>query len=204
MPRTTLITLSVAALALAGCGHKAETASTDTTTVRDNSTVEVAGSNTMAAGDNMAPGDNMSAMVSPGQAFVNTAAASDAFEIATSKLAATNAESPGIKSFAAKMITAHTASTAKLKTAASSASPALTPDPTMTADQQKTLEELKTKMGAAFDTSYAAAQVSAHQAALDGLNNYAASGGVPQLKSFAAAIVPTVTEHLKMAKALKV
>jgi predicted outer membrane protein len=69
----------------------------------------------------------MAATASPGQAIANAAAASDAFEIATSQLAATNDASAAVKAFATKMITAHAESTAKLKTVAAAASPVLTP-----------------------------------------------------------------------------
>lgn len=192
MRQGTTLTLSITALALAGCGPKAETTTT-ATTIADNGTV---------AGPAM---DNIAApMVSPGQAFANTAAASDAFEIATSQLAATASASPAVKAFAAKMIAAHTDSTAKLKSAAASSAPAITPDPTMTADQEKTLADLKTMTGAGFDKAYVSAQVDAHQATLDALKAYSATGDVPQLKTFATGLVPIVTAHLNMAKGLKV
>ena len=48
------------------------------------------------------------------QSFANIAAASDAFEIETSRLALANGASAAVKSYANKMIEAHTASTAKL------------------------------------------------------------------------------------------
>ena len=56
--------------------------------------------------------------------------------------------------------------------------------------------------GAEFDAAYAKAQVEAHQMTLDALKAYAADGAVPTLKSFATELVPVVTAHLNMAKAL--
>jgi putative membrane protein len=82
-------------------------------------------------------------------------------------------------------------------------SPALTPDDTLAAEQQSTLDGLKGKTGADFDTAYAAAQVDAHQKALDALKGYSASGDNAALKSFADGLIPTVTAHLNMAKGLK-
>jgi putative membrane protein len=137
------------------------------------------------------------------QGFSNAAAASDRFEIESSKLAGTSASSAAIKKFAEKMISAHTESTGKLKSTAGALSPAVTPDDTLTADQQQKLDSLKTLNGTAFDTAYASAQVNAHQTALDALKDYANSGDNAQLKSFANGLVPTVTAHLNMAKALK-
>lgn len=195
----TIALLSATALALAGCGHKDETSTTTTT----NSVTADSSGTTVA--DNPVPDNSVVAApaASGGQAFANTAAASDAFEIAESQLAAANAHSAAIKSFAKKMIEAHTGSTAKLKTLASSLSPAITPDATLTPDQQSKLDAIKSKTGADFDTAYAADQVAAHEATLDALRTYSTSGDVPELKTFATGLVPTVTAHLNMAKALK-
>lgn len=196
MRQTLMITLSAAALALGGCGHKtdATTNTTDTTmTTTDNAVTS----------DNSAMGNTTAAVAGPGQTFANTAAASDAFEIATSQLAGTNAKSESIKTFAAKMIQAHTDSTANLKLIATGLSPAVTPDATLTVAQQSKVADLKALHGADFDKAYAAAQVDAHQTTLDALKAYAAGGDVPQFKTFASGLVPIVTAHLNMAKGLK-
>src|SRR5690606_17849537 len=108
-----------------------------------------------------------------------------------------------IKDFARDMIAAHTASTAKLKAAASGAQPALAPDPGLTAEQQARLSALGEKSGADFDTVYAAEQVAAHEKALAMLQAYADTGTIAPLKDFAAATAPVVKGHLDMAKALK-
>jgi predicted outer membrane protein len=71
----------------------------------------------------------MATPASGGHAFVNMAAASDAFEIETSKLAVINGASAAVKKFAGQMITAHEGSTAKLKALTETLSPVLTPVP---------------------------------------------------------------------------
>lgn len=185
MYRARWIVVGASALALAACGHKDETTTTETTT------------NTVMA-ENMA----MPA-VSSSQEFANAAASSDAFEIASSQLAATQAESAATKKFAAEMIKAHTESTAKLKAAAAAATPALTPDATLTAEQQQSLDSLKLLKGADFDKAYAGAQVDAHQKTLAGLKLYSTTGDVPSLKDFATKLLPTVAAHLNMANGLK-
>lgn len=183
MKHSILIAVSLAALGLAGCSKKDENpvpASSD------------------AAASSAVRG--VTATASPGQTFADTAAASDAFEIETSKLAATKAQSAMVKRFAEQMIKAHTDSTAKLKTAAAAVS--ITPAGQMSAAQQQTLGELSGKSGADFDRNYAKAQVDAHQMTLDALKAYSATGDVPSLKDFASKLVPVVTAHLNMAKAL--
>ena len=188
--RKTIIT-SAAVLALAGCGRSNDAAQSDTMTT-----------NTAVDGTTV-PG-TASIPASGAQSFANIAAASDAFEIETSRLALANGASAAVKSYANKMIEAHTASTAKLKTAAAGTTPAITPDPALSIEQQQKLDQLKALNGAAFDQAYKTEQAAGHQQTLDALKAYAASGDAPQLKTFASEMVPTVTAHLNMAKAMKV
>ena len=189
-----LALLSAATLALAGCGQKADTSNVSTNTM----TV----SETDAVNDTDAMNDTAMAPAA-GQTFANTAASSDAFEIATSKAALATSKSASIKKFAQEMIDAHTKSTAKLKTVAAGLSPAITPDPTLTPDQQQKLDAMSKLTGADFDKAYIDAQTAGHQQTLDALKVYATGGDVPALKTFASGLVPTVTAHLNMAKSLK-
>lgn len=191
MTRQILTTAAaVAALALGGCGRSDDTATTNaamTEATSVNATADTMAVPTMSAG----------------QTFANTAAASDAFEIESSRLAERNGASAAVKTYAAKMVTAHEESTAKLKTAAAAASPAITPDATMTPDQQAKLTAMRAANGAAFDRLYVDAQKAAHADMLATLKAYAASGDVAGLKSFAAEMSPKVAAHLNMANALK-
>lgn len=187
MKRLSAAAIVTLALALSACGKK------------DAATPEATTAANSMAGD---PQSVAPAALTPAQTFANTAAASDAFEIQASQLAEQKAQSAKVKRFAAQMIKAHTDSTAKLKTAAAGATPAITPDAQLSPAQQQTLGDLQSKSGAGFDTAYAKAQVDAHQATLDALKAYSGSGEVPSLKSFATGLVPTVTAHLNMAKGL--
>jgi putative membrane protein len=182
-----LTAVGALALALAACGHKESTDQANS-----------AATEAPSAAPTPAP-----AMAMSGQDFANSAAASDAFEVASSKLAAANSQSASVKSFAEKMVKAHTDSTAKLKAAAAKASPAITPDPTLKPEQQEQLDSLKSKKGTDFDTAYIAAQIAGHEQALELLIQYATQGDVPQLKTLATNLVPIVSEHLNMAKGLK-
>ena len=197
MKSSLLILVSGSVLAIGACA-KHDNAANNTATDMNMTDTNMTMDNGVSANAAMPEAAPMTA-----QGFANAAAASDHFEIESSKLAAGSAKSAAVKSFAQKMIDAHTASTAKLKGIASGMSPAVTPDDTLTAEQQSTLDSLKGKTGSDFDSAYAAAQVDAHQKTLDALKAYAASGDNAQLKTFASEMVPTVTAHLNMAKALK-
>ncbi|WP_068074502.1 DUF4142 domain-containing protein [Novosphingobium lentum] len=186
MKSSALILLSATALSLAACGHKSD-----------------APDGQASASADAAAMASATPSLSVSQSFANSMASGDAFEVASSKLAATSAGTASVKTFAAAMIKAHTDSTVKLQEAAAKASPAVVPDATLTADQQASLEALKTLNGAAFDQAYAKAQVAGHEQALSSLNLYAKSGDAPSLKAAATAMIPVVTAHLNMAKGLK-
>lgn len=145
-------------------------------------------------------GANPTAAVS-GQQFADMAAASDMFEIQSSRLALDKSKSDAVKTFARQMIDAHTQSSAKLKVAAAAATPPIKPAEQMPADKQAKLDAL----GAAadFDAAYIRDQTAAHEEALSMLQNYAAGGDAPSLKAFAAETAPIVSHHLEMARGLK-
>jgi putative membrane protein len=193
MKHRVLFAVSFAALALTAC-KKESPAPSDVATAPATDVVPGA-----------IPGADVplgTATQSPAQVFANTAAASDAFEIETSKLALAKGQSAAVKRFADSMIDAHTKSTAKLKGVAGKLSPSITPDAGLTEAQQQTVDSLGKLTGADFDKAYAKAQVDAHQATLTALKDYASKGDSEALKAFAKELVPTVTAHLNMAKSL--
>ena len=199
MDRNVTIALATATLALAGCNQNSQQPQTNVSNTAISANVSSENASSGMPNENGA----MTSEVTSGQTFANAAAASDAFEIASSKLALTKASSDSVKAFAQKMIDAHTASTAKVKAAAASASPAITPDPTLSPDQQKELSALQSASQSSFEALYIDDQIAAHQAALGAVKNYASNGDVEALKSVATQLVPIVTEHLSSAQALK-
>lgn len=189
--RTTLI-LPAAVLALSACGRGDNTNQNNVTAptmATEAAEANVTGTETGA--------------VSGAQNFANVAAASDAFEIESSRLAQTNGASAAVKAYANKMIDAHTTSTSKLKTAAAAGVPPITPNPALNAEQQQKLDQLKGLNGAAFDQAYKTEQATGHQRTLDALKAYSATGEAPQLRAFATEMVPIVTAHLNMIKGIK-
>lgn len=153
--------------------------------------------NMALAGDNALQNAGQAMMATPTpQEFVDRAAKSDAFEIAASRLAATNAASAEVKEFARMMIEAHTQSSTKLKTAAAAASQALTPNPAPTQEQSDDLAELRGLKGAAFDEEYIDGQVEVHEDALALIKKYAADGTEEPLKTAAREMVPIIEQHL--------
>lgn len=184
----------LAVLALSACGDRA----TDTTAA-DNSAAAAAADGNLAEANAAAP----AALPATAQDFVNTAGASDMYEVAAAKLAQQKATDPALKDFSAMMEKAHTQSTADLKAAAAKATPAITPAPVMSEAQEVNLVTLRNATGPAFDQQYAAQQLAAHQQALALLQGYSATGDVASLKEFAAKTAPVVQQHLDKAQTLQ-
>lgn len=190
--------LPVALLALAGC-HQRVAENTDDTSSATAAVLASIGNSAVNAADSM---KDALARTPDGQDFADTAARSDAFEIAAAKLAGANAASARLKAFAREMVAAHTRSAATIKAAAARATPAITPDPKLTNEQMEKLAELGRRKGADFDRDYLMGQIDAHERALSLMKDYARHGDVASLKAAAAAIAPVVRRHLQHAKAL--
>jgi putative membrane protein len=135
------------------------------------------------------------------QGFVDTAAASDMYEIEAGRLAQDMGKSDEVKAFGAMMVKDHTTSSANLKTAVAEAGNGLAVNPALTGKQQADLEQLRTA-GDNFDAMYAQQQVAAHEQALALLQGQATGGTVAQLKAFAAQTAPVVEGHLGEARDL--
>jgi putative membrane protein len=136
--------------------------------------------------------------------FVMKAGIGDIYEIAAAKLAAEKAQDPKVKAFAKEMTTAHTKSSADLKTAiAASGQTALQLPTALPADMQSRLDDLGGKSPADFDKAYLDDQIDAHQNALNLLQRYAEDGDVEAIKTFATTTAPVVQQHLDNAKALR-
>ena len=135
--------------------------------------------------------------------YVTEASQSDAFEIKISEMALRTSENAAVKDFATKMIDAHTQSTEKLKAAAAEAGLADSVTDTLGVKQTAAAGKLEVLTGGAFDREFASIQVKAHEEALKLHSGYAKNGQSAPLKTFAGAVVPTIQQHLKMAKALQ-
>ena len=157
-----------------------------------------------ASQDNLESELNAPATTRPtaAQTFINAAAASDKFEIESSKLAENAGASAKVSAFAKQMIKGHTDSTAKLKAVLGEMSPPTMPDDALNAEQQSALDTMEGLKGASFDAAYAKAQAAAHQKTLNTLKAYSASGDNPALVAFAKELIPVVTAHLNMANGL--
>jgi len=182
------------ALALAACGQTNTETTAGNSAATDAATIETTGSPATI-------GANGASLVSTPK-FVENAAISDMFEIASSKLALTRATDPAIKKFAQDMIAAHEGTTAALKKTLATANANVTPPTAMDERHAGMLQDLQKIEADKFDAKYLDQQTQAHREALGLMDSYAAHGDNPALKAFAAETKPKIQMHLDMASKL--
>lgn len=134
--------------------------------------------------------------------FIRIVAASDAFEIQSSELAAQRGARQDVKALATQMVTAHRQTTQEL-TQLTSANSLPAPTPQLNATQEASLNNLRSQNGEAFDDAYLDAQVAAHENAVRMFEQYAANGEAGPLRDWAQRTLPTLREHLQHMQGLE-
>lgn len=132
--------------------------------------------------------------------FVTKAAQAGMAEVAAGRMAEKQGHSAATKAFGQRMVADHTKAGDALKVAAQKSGARV---PTTMSDAQKEAgEKLAGLSGAAFDDAYAAQMVKDHEEAVALFDKESTSGSDADLRAFAGKTLPTLQEHLKMAKAL--
>lgn len=135
--------------------------------------------------------------------FVDKAAISGAYEIATAEVALKRSTNPEIKAFAQAMITDHTRLSRGLARAARRADPSIVIPTGLDAPHAQELKRLQgMKKGAAFDRAYVMGQVLAHQEAVGLFGTYAKQNRGTPLATFARQALPVLQTHLAHITAL--
>lgn len=193
----TLTVITVAALALTACNPMKNSTTANTIDVGEAMTVPPNDS----SNGNTAKNETVAVHLTTSE-YVTKAAMGDMFEIAASKLALTNAASPGIKKFAQSMIDGHMVTTNGLKAAIAKGQVKASLPAMLDVEHKSLLEGLIKAKGAAFDTLYKKQQADAHVQALAVHRGYAESGDDTALKAFASETAPKVQMHLDMLNAM--
>lgn len=133
--------------------------------------------------------------------FVKEAAIGGLMEVKMGELAASKGSTDAIKQYGQKMVDDHTKANAQLKDAAAKAGFEV-PD-SLDAKHQARLDKFAKLSGSDFDKAYAKDQIKDHEADVRAFQAEAQNGSNAVVKGFAAATLPTVQEHLTMAKDLR-
>jgi putative membrane protein len=131
-------------------------------------------------------------------AFVMKVAKGGMAEVELGKLASEKATSDAVKKFGQRMADDHSKANDELKALATSKNVTL---PSEIGPEHKALRDRLMKLsGPAFDQAYMKAMVSDHVKDVNEFKMEAKSGKDPEVKAWAAKTLPTLEEHLKMAR----
>jgi putative membrane protein len=134
------------------------------------------------------------------QDFVTTAASAGMAEVETGKLALERASREDVKRFAQKMVDDHGKANRELLALAKQKN--IPVSERMNAEHQAAVDKLSKLKGAEFDKAYIKIQVDEHVKAVELFEGESKNGNDADLKGFASKTLPTLQEHLKMARAM--
>ena len=130
--------------------------------------------------------------------FVMKAANGGMMEVAAGQNASTNATNADVKTFGQRMVTDHSKANDELKQLATTKGLAL--PSTMDAEHQKKVDDVAKKKGKAFDKAYMDMMVKDHEEDVAEFQKESTSAQDPDLKAWVTKTLPTLQDHLKMAK----
>jgi len=130
--------------------------------------------------------------------FVKEAVAGSLTEVALGRLAVSKGSQGRVKEFAERMIADHSKAAAELQAVASRRGWEVEKEAPKDAHA-----ELHAATGSEFERLYAETMVKAHERTIAKFEDYAEDGSDTELKAWVAKALPTVREHLRMAKALQ-
>ena len=132
--------------------------------------------------------------------FLREAAQSGMAEVMLGNLALQKSQNEQIKSFAQQMVADHTTANGELATIAQSKSVALPTE--VSAKQKSAVNKLNGMSGMEFDKAFMKQMVKDHEAAVKLFSRESERGTDNETKAFAAKTLPTLQNHLQMARTL--
>ena len=188
--KRTLIAVLPCALWLSAC----------TPSPSDEIVVTESGSSGSQSSTETSSGSSKTQVAAEDMQFMKDAAQSGIAEVKMGELASSNGESQPVKDLAQKLVTDHGKINEELKQLATKKSVML---PDAVTEQQKTmLQHLTSLKGAEFDTAFKQHAVENHQKSVDKFKTAAEKAKDADLKAFAAKTLPTLQQHLDLAKQL--
>jgi len=153
--------------------------------------------NTGAAGEQTGMGN----MSSSDREFVMEAAMGGMMEVELGRIAAQKGMSESVKQFGQRMVDDHSKANEELTTLATSKG--ITLPTALDEKHQKDVTKLSAMSGADFDRAYSKMMLSDHNKDVKEFEKQSTKGADPDIKAFAGKTLPTLQEHLQMAKALE-
>jgi len=132
--------------------------------------------------------------------FMTEAAQGGLAEVQLGQLASQRATSDAVKQFGQRMVQDHTQANTQLKQLASQKG--VTLPTTIGSENQKVKQQLSKLSKTRFDKAYTNDMVKDHEKDVSLFQSEAQGGQDPDVKAFAAQTLPTLQEHLQMAKSI--
>jgi putative membrane protein len=130
--------------------------------------------------------------------FASKAAQGGMAEVEMGRLAAQRAGDPEVKAFGERMVSDHSKANAELKSIASKKGLQLPGD--LSSEQKSEMDKLTKLSGAEFDKEYMSAMVDDHEEDVKEFETQSKDGNDPDIKTFAGKTLPTLQQHLQLAK----
>jgi putative membrane protein len=134
------------------------------------------------------------------QQFLRHATSDGLAEVQVGQMAAERATNPEVQRFGQRMVTDHTKANQELMTLAQSKNVSIPKE--VDKKHQKTAAALAKKHGTSFDREYMRDMVTDHEKAVQLFTTEANEGRDADIKAFASKTLPTLQEHLQMARQL--
>lgn len=192
------IGFAVVAVALAAAPAFAQTTPATGQTANPTSGQTTTRQSTKPKGPKQATRGTSGSLSAADLAFAKEAARGGLAEVDLGNMAKDKASSGDVKQFGDKMVTDHSKANDELKSLAEQKNVTL---PSSIAAKDKATETRLSKLsGDAYDKAYMRDMVTDHEHDVAAFRKEAKSGKDPDLKAFASKTLPTLEEHLKLAK----
>ena len=186
---TFILTLGFTALIFTACETQPERER-----VTPSPTVGITPSPTVAASPTASP----VALTAPEKEFMANAARGGMLEVQLGNLAAQKASNDAVKQFGERMATDHSQLGQKLQQLASNLNVTLPQD--LKPEQQAIVSRFEKLTGKAFDRDFMKEMVSDHTKDISEFERAASQATNPDIKQFVSEALPTLRDHLKMAR----
>ena len=194
MQRNLFFLFAIVCLIAFGC-NKSETTTSDTVTT-DTSTTSTSATDTSST--TSTTGTSSASLSDADKDFMTKAAQGGIAEVSAGQMAASKATDNSVKDFANRMVNDHGKANDELKNLATNKGVTL---PTETdADHKKAADALAKKSGKAFDKGYMTDMVNDHTKVVAMFEKESKDATDPDLKAWVTNTLPTIQDHLKMAK----
>lgn len=193
--RNVAVAMSLAAL-LAACDREDRTGQPETETTGSVQSEQQTGS--ASATTTGVAGGTRSEMTNEDKEFVAMAGLGGLAEVQMANLALQKATNAGVKAFAQRMSTDHSKSNGELAEFATAKGLALATE--LTGDPKSALEHLMALSGTEFDKAYMQHMVEDHEKVVAAFDKASTSASDADLKAWAGRTLPTLKEHLELAK----